>query len=89
MAQANLAQVTAQLSAAQIGQRVGVRSISVDPKDQSKEARAMWGTVRANLTVVGVGGAPMHFTFAWSQNRPIAWAHVVGPHPATLRFPAP
>ena len=62
-------------------------------RDASVWGTATWnevsGTVRANLTVVGAGGAPMHFTFAWSQNRPIAWAHVVGPHPATLRFPAP
>jgi large subunit ribosomal protein L6 len=30
-------------------------SISVDPKDQSKEARAMWGTVRANLNNIVTG----------------------------------
>ena len=30
-------------------------SISVDPKDESKEARAMWGTVRANLNNIVTG----------------------------------
>ena len=30
-------------------------SISVDPKDASKEARAMWGTVRANLNNIVTG----------------------------------
>ena len=30
-------------------------SISVDPKDGSKEARAMWGTVRANLNNIVTG----------------------------------
>jgi len=29
--------------------------ISVDPKDESKEARAMWGTVRANLNNIVTG----------------------------------
>lgn len=62
-------------------------------RDAAVWGTATWnevtGTVRANLTVVGAGGARNHFTFEWSQNRPIAWAHMVGPHPATLRFPAP
>ncbi len=30
-------------------------SISVDPKDESKEARAMWGTVRANVNNIVTG----------------------------------
>ena len=30
-------------------------SITVDPKDESKEARAMWGTVRANLNNIVTG----------------------------------
>ncbi len=30
-------------------------SIKVDPKDESKEARAMWGTVRANLNNLMTG----------------------------------
>ena len=30
-------------------------SISIDPKDESKEARAMWGTVRANLNNIVTG----------------------------------
>ena len=30
-------------------------AITVDPKDESKEARAMWGTVRANLNNIVTG----------------------------------
>jgi large subunit ribosomal protein L6 len=30
-------------------------AISVDPRDESKEARAMWGTVRANLNNIVTG----------------------------------
>ena len=41
------------------GDRVAVvmdkGSIKVDPKDESKEARAMWGTVRANLNNIVTG----------------------------------
>ncbi len=41
------------------GDRVAVAmdkgTIKVDPKDESKEARAMWGTVRANLNNIVTG----------------------------------
>jgi large subunit ribosomal protein L6 len=30
-------------------------NVTVDPKDESKEARAMWGTVRANLNNIVTG----------------------------------
>jgi hypothetical protein len=62
-------------------------------RDATVTGKGTWSTttgrVVAVLTVTGPGGGLTRLRLSWSENRPLAFAQVLGLHRATLRFPAP